>query len=165
MSVIEVRAGKPEDAAYVSRSLLDLMGGSQVAGHGELIDATVLPTLVAWRADEPVGHLTYRPDDSGGWEVVTIGASKPGQGAGGALMDALLAAARQARVPRVWLVTTNDNTNALRFYQRRGFDLVRLDRDAVTRSRRLLKPAIPTHADGIPIRHELELEWTPGDPV
>jgi hypothetical protein len=47
----------------------------------------------------------------------------------------------------------------------RGFDLVRLDRDAVTRSRRDLKPAIATHSDGIPIRHELELEWIPGDRV
>jgi GNAT superfamily N-acetyltransferase len=165
VNMINVRAGRAKDAAYVRRSLWDLMGGAQVAGHGELIDATVLPTLIAWIADEPVGHLTYRPDRRGGWEVVTLGASRPGRGVGGALMDTVLASARRAGVPRVWLVTTNDNTHALRFYQRRGFDLVRLDRDAVTRSRRLLKPAIPTHADGIAIRHELELEWTPGVPV
>ena len=64
-------------------------------------------------------------------------------------------------VPRITSVpatiTTNDNTTALRFYQRNGFDLIRLDRYAVDRARRL-KPAIPTHADGIPFRHELELE-------
>jgi hypothetical protein len=65
----------------------------------------------------------------------------------------------------VWLITTNDNTKALRFYQRLGFDLVRLDRDAVTEARRRLKPTIATHADGIPIRHELEMEWRPVDPA
>jgi hypothetical protein len=80
VSGIEVRAGRPEDAAYVRRSLVDLMGGARVAGHGELIDAAVLPTLIAWIADEPVGHLTHRPDRRGGWEVATLGASRPGQG-------------------------------------------------------------------------------------
>jgi hypothetical protein len=58
----------------------------------------------------------------------------------------------------VWLVTTNDNTAAIRFYQRRGWDLVALHRDALDRSREL-KPAIPrTGDDGIALRHELELE-------
>ena len=158
---VEVRAGRPADAGYVQRSLVELMAGSSVVGHGELIDALALPALVAWRADRPVGHLTYRPDAANGWEIVTIGAIPAGAGVGGALMDAVLERARAAGVDRVWLITTNDNTGALRFYQRRGFDLVRLDRDAVTRARERLKPAIPTHHDGIEIRHELELEWRP----
>jgi hypothetical protein len=52
----------------------------------------------------------------------------------------------------------DDNTNALRFYQRRGMRLAGLHRDAIAGSRRL-KPEIPeTGADGIPIRDELELE-------
>ena len=59
---------------------------------------------------------------------------------------------------RLWLITTNDNTSALRFYQRRGWDLVTVHRDAVDESRRL-KPQIPqTGDDDIPIKHELELE-------
>ena len=65
--------------------------------------------------------------------------------------------ARRHGARRLWLVTTNDNTHALRFYQRRGFDLVRLDRGAVDRAR-VLKPSIPLENDGIPMRHELELE-------
>jgi hypothetical protein len=53
---------------------------------------------------------------------------------------------------------TNDNTTALRFYQRRGFDLVAVHRGAVTRARAELKPGIPLEVDGIPIRPEIELE-------
>src|SRR3954454_3163852 len=155
---VEVRPKRPEDSGYVRRSLHDLMAGRQVAGHGELIDAMPLDGLVAWIGDEPVGHLTFRVAGAD-WEVVTIGANRPGEGVGGALMAALLARATEAGAGRVWLVTTNDNTTALRFYQRRGFDLVRLDRDAVTRSREQLKPAIPVRSDGIAVRHELELEW------
>lgn len=47
---------------------------------------------------------------------------------------------------------------AVRFYQRRGTDLVALHRDAVTLAR-TLKPSIPDEVDGIALRHELELEW------
>jgi hypothetical protein len=54
-------------------------------------------------------------------------------------------------------VTTNDNLRALRFYQRRLRPLA-VHRDAIARSR-ALKPSIPeVGVDGIPLRHELELE-------
>ncbi|WP_208896861.1 GNAT family N-acetyltransferase [Streptomyces incarnatus] len=70
----------------------------------------------------------------------------------------LVRAARGVGSGRLWLVTTNDNVRDLRFYQRYGFDLVAVHRDAVARSR-ALKPTIPRLGmDGIPIRHELELE-------
>jgi hypothetical protein len=50
----------------------------------------------------------------------------------------------------------------LRFYQRRGFCLVRVHRGAVDRSRASLKPEIPlVGAYGIPLRDEIELERPP----
>ena len=56
------------------------------------------------------------------------------------------------------LITTNDNLSALRFYQKRSFDMVRLYLNAVEEARKI-KPEIPlTGNDGIPIRHEIELE-------
>ncbi|HEX7715028.1 MAG TPA: GNAT family N-acetyltransferase, partial [Bacillota bacterium] len=59
---------------------------------------------------------------------------------------------------RLWLITTNDNLAAIRFYQLRGFVLVALHRDAIAQSRKL-KPEIPLRGiDGIPIRDEIELE-------
>jgi L-amino acid N-acyltransferase YncA len=90
--------------------------------------------------------------------VVFIAATVGGVGAGAALLDSAVDLARRERCWRVWLVTTNDNTNAIRFYQRQGWDLVALHRDAVAESRKL-KPTIPeTGNDGIPINHELEFE-------
>jgi RimJ/RimL family protein N-acetyltransferase len=59
---------------------------------------------------------------------------------------------------RVWLITTNDNTHAIRYYQKRGFDLVAIHRNAIDASRKI-KPQIPlTGFDGIPILHEIEFE-------
>jgi len=163
MDTIDVRPARPQDAEFVRGSLIEHFTGTDVAAHGELIDATVLPALIAWTGLSPVGLLTYRADPVS-WEVVSVASSSPGRGVGTALLNAVRAKAHRAGAARIWLVTTNDNTDALRFYQRWGLDLVRINRDAVTRSRQL-KPSIPTHAGGIAIRHELELEMVLGDPV
>ncbi len=156
-AAVTVHLLTPADQPYVRRTLTAAFGATEVAGHDELIDAAALPGAVARVGGDPVGLLTYRPDAGGGWEVVALAADRPGVGAGHALLAWVRAAAARVGVTRLWLITTNDNTTALRFYQRNGFDLVRLDRFAVDRARRL-KPAIPAEADGIPIRHELELE-------
>jgi ribosomal protein S18 acetylase RimI-like enzyme len=128
-----------------------------VAAHDELIDASALPAGIAHQAGERVGLVTYRADATGGWEVVSVSADRPGGGVGSLLLAWVRDRAEKAGVTRIWLVTTNDNTRALRFYQRFGLDLVRLHHGAVDRARRL-KPSIPAYADGIPVRHELELE-------
>jgi GNAT superfamily N-acetyltransferase len=74
-------------------------------------------------------------------------------------MDAVLERARTAGCRRLWVVTTNDNTRAIRIYQQWGFDLAALHRDAITEARRTLKPHIPELGEhGIPMRHEIELE-------
>lgn len=60
---------------------------------------------------------------------------------------------------RLWLITTNDNMEALRFYQKRGFILSALYPNALEESRKL-KPEIPeVGLEGIPLRDEIELEF------
>jgi len=155
--MMSVRRAEARDAAYVEATLTEAFGGTAVAGHDELIELAATTAVVAELDGRPAGMLTYRDDGRGGWEIVTIAATARNTGAGSALLDWTREEARRAGRRRVWLITTNDNTNALRVYQRRGFDLVRLDRGAVDRAR-LLKPGIPLENDGIAMRHELELE-------
>ena len=67
--------------------------------------------------------------------------------------------ARTAGSNRLWLTTTNDNLDALRFYQRRGFRLVVLRAGAVEQARRTIKPELPEVGSyGIPMRDEVDLE-------
>lgn len=122
----------------------------------DLVDASVLPGFLAEQDGEVVGLLTYRPGAPIA-DVVTINAYRSG-GIGTALIQALVAELTGTATTRIRVVTTNDNTDALRFYQRCGFRLRALHPDAVTAARRV-KPAIPDvgHHD-IPIRDELELE-------
>ena len=49
-------------------------------------------------------------------------------GTGTALIEAVERLAADAGCDRLWVITTNDNTDALRFYQRRGFRLAALHR-------------------------------------
>ncbi|MEV4012784.1 GNAT family N-acetyltransferase [Nonomuraea angiospora] len=155
---ISVRPIEPQDLANVTRVLTESWGGSTVValGRGELVDAAAQPGFIAEIDGELGGIITYaRRGDS--VEIITIDAVMPGRGVGAALLDAVRAVAAEDGAARLWLITTNDNTHALRFYQRYGFDLIALHRNGVDRAREL-KPGIPAEADGIPIRHELELE-------
>ncbi len=107
--------------------------------------------------ETPTGLVTYRLE-AGECEIVTIDSLIEGIGIGTALIDAVKAAAVAATCERLWLITTNDNVKALRFYQRRGFALVAVYRNALEESRRL-KPEIPlVGVHGIPLRDEIELE-------
>ncbi|WP_433439030.1 GNAT family N-acetyltransferase [Nonomuraea sp. CA-141351] len=155
---MSVRAVEPQDLADVTRVLTESWGGSTVVamGRGELVDAAAQPGFVAELDGELAGIITYaqRGDSV---EIITINAVIPGKGVGATLLDAVRAVATERGAARLWLITTNDNTHALRFYQRYGFDLIGLHRHGVDRARKL-KPSIPAEADGIPIRHELELE-------
>ncbi|MDT4964341.1 MAG: hypothetical protein QOF87_3988 [Pseudonocardiales bacterium] len=157
--MIEVRPASGDDAGFVLATMLQTWESPLVAVHGELIDVTTLPALIAWESGEQVGLATHRPHPGdSSWEVVSLHAVVAGIGAGTALLDEVARLARAAGARRIWLVTTNDNVAALRFYQRHGMDLVALHRDAVTEGRKL-KPSIPHEIDGIRMRHELELEW------
>ena len=91
------------------------------ARRGELIDV-LEPGLgfVTDRAGEPVGLLTYRFDEDA-VELSALVAEPRHRGIGSTLLTALETAVRASDRHWIWVVTTNDNLDALRFYQRRGF--------------------------------------------
>jgi ribosomal protein S18 acetylase RimI-like enzyme len=154
-----IRAFDPgPDLGWAVAALDGAMGGRWQTRRGELIDVLDLPGLVAEVDGERMGLLTYRLDGEG-CEIAVLLATTRRSGVGTALIDAL-----RGRVGRqsLWVVTTNDNVDALRFYQRRGFRLRALRAGAVDDSRRLVKPEIPPRGDyGIPLRDELELVSDP----
>lgn len=175
-----------EDREWVAHFLDERWGSTQIVSRGRALYGHLLPGFVAERPAAPeagsadaqaeqkdddeteenpavhmekVGLLTYNVEGED-CEVVTIDSLVENIGIGTTLLNEIKAAAKQAgNLKRLWLVTTNDNMAALRFYQKRGFELVAVHRNAVAQSRRL-KPQIPIIGkDGIPIRDEIELEF------
>jgi ribosomal protein S18 acetylase RimI-like enzyme len=154
--VIRVRAVEPTDRPAVD-AFLDERSTLLVARLGELVDAREYPTLIAEENWRLAGVLTFI-DQGDRWEVLTLHVEERRHGVGSALIRTLESRAREAGCRLLRLITTNDNVDALHFYQRRGFHLAELHPGAVDVSRRALKSEIPTLGEyGIPIRDELEL--------
>jgi GNAT superfamily N-acetyltransferase len=142
---------------WAERLIEEHWGSSVVVSRGIVHRPGALPGFTAEQDGDHVGLITYdvQGDDC---EIVSLDSLVEGIGIGSALIEAVKEAAAAARCKRLWLITTNDNTAALRFYQKRGFSLVAVHRDALARSREL-KPEIPLMGmDGIPLRDEIELE-------
>lgn len=168
---LSIRPLTPADHDWVTRKMVEEWGAEIIYVHGKIFRPPDLPGFAAELDGEIVGLLTYRIDGKD-CEVMTLNSWREGLGVGSALIEAARQAAGaalrsprrgslskgQAGCGRLYLVTTNDNTHALRFYQKRGFVIcaVRLN---VMEQAREVKPEIPlTGEGGIPIRDEIELE-------
>ena len=131
------------------------LGGRHQARRGELVD--VLEPGLGLIAGDGLGLLTYRFDGDG-IELSSMAAAPRGGGTGTALVGELVALARARGAARIWVVTTNDNLDALAFYQRRGFRMTELRVGAVDEARRTIKPEISRIGEhGLELRDEIEL--------
>ena len=154
---VAIRLFEAGDRPWAADLLNQAWGSNLVVSRGRLHDALLLPGFVALVDGHRAGLVTYRLA-KGECELVTINSLRPGAGIGSALLLAVREAAQRAGCRRLWLITTNDNLEALRFYQVKGFELVAVHRNALEASRRL-KPQIPQVGQhGIPLRDEVELE-------
>jgi ribosomal protein S18 acetylase RimI-like enzyme len=157
MSSFEIREIEEQDRDWVESFTRDHWGAPIVVAHGTVFHPRQLPGFIACEDGERVGLVTYHVD-GGDCEIVTLNSIRERRGIASALVEKVKRSAMEPGCSRLWLVTTNDNLTALRFYQRRGFHMVRVHPDAVNESRRL-KPEIGRTGEyGIPIRDEIELE-------
>ena len=153
----DVRRAEDRDRAWIRQTVAAAWGSPRVVSRGRVTeDASLLDGFIAEVDGRPAGlAMTRREGDR--LEVVALIASERFQGNGTALLRAVEEEASQLGC-RAWLITMNDNLDAIRFYQRRDWDWVAFHRDAATETRRL-KPELPETGDhGIPLRHELEFE-------
>ncbi len=154
---LHVRGVEAADRDRVDAFLGD-HNAALVARLDQLVDARRQPALLAEDGGDLAGVVTYIVADAD-CEVLTLHTVRSWQGVGTVLLRKVEQIAAEQGCTRLWLITTNDNVDGLRFYQRRGFRLARLHPGAVGASRLRLKPGIPETGDyGIPIRDEIELE-------
>ena len=157
MNGLLVRSIEASDRNWVESFVKSRWRSEIIVAKGRVIRPAELDGFAAFKGKNRVGLLTYRiegPD----CEIVNIDSTAEGEGIGTALIEAIKKEAKVKGCRRLWLITTNDNLNALGFYQKRGFRLIAIYPDALESSRKL-KPQISIKAaNGIPIRDELELE-------
>jgi predicted house-cleaning NTP pyrophosphatase (Maf/HAM1 superfamily)/GNAT superfamily N-acetyltransferase len=151
-----VRPVGPGDRAWVQETI-ERRWGLPVVSTSGVHDPGALPGFVAEDDGERLGVLTYRADDAQ-VEVVTLDSLVPRQGVGSGLLDAVHRMATQGG-RRLWLVTTDDNVEALGFYLRRGMELVAVHRGFGDEVRRR-KPGVEA-LGAVPLRSALEFEFPP----
>jgi len=153
----QIRVKTQEDKVWIVPYMRENWGSEKIVTRNTIHDAAEVPGFIAEQEKKPVGIILYNIKDND-CEIVLLASFTKRMGIGSALIDCVKRVALLQGCRRVWLITTNDNTPALRFYQKRGFTLVAVYRDAIAESRKL-KPEIPLVGfDGIPIRDEIELE-------
>ena len=141
----------------VTNFIQDQWGSTRVVSKRRVFDPSELEGFAAVADEKVVGLVTFRVERDE-CEVVTLNSLSEGTGTGSSLLNAVRDTAIKARCRRLWLITTNDNLSALRFYQKWGLRITAIYPNALERSR-MLKPEIPLLGkEGIPIRDEIELE-------
>ena len=155
--MITIRTIQPADRVWLAQTLRRLWGATQMVSRGRLYDLATLPGFLACDGDEIVGIVTYRPEETAG-EIASLDALRPRQGIGRQLLAHMAVLGQKEGWRRLWLITTNDNLPAQRFYESVGWRLAQIHHGAIEQSR-LLKPEIPLLGlNGVPLEDEYEYE-------
>ncbi len=145
------------DREWLAAVWRDEWGGETMVSRGVVHKLADQAGYIAWQGGVRVGSVTCFAGDRA-WEVTSLNSFATGQGIGTTLLREVEETARATGARRIWLITTNDNVHALRFYQLRGYRLVALYPGSIDEARKL-KPSISQIGnDGIPMHDEIELE-------
>jgi GNAT superfamily N-acetyltransferase len=157
MNNIVIREIKESDKEWVRKVIIDSWG-SEIVVASKPFKATELPGFIGEINGRVGGLLTYNIDGNK-LEIVSLDSTIEKKGIGSSLIEKAKEIAKEKGLKSVWLVTSNDNIDALRFYQKRGFRITKIYPDAIDEARKI-KPNIPEIGEyGIPLKDALELEF------
>lgn len=146
-----------ENRSEVTTFICEQWLTSKMIIRGNIVDMTLVDGIIVYEKNKIIALLTY-VIDGGTCEIVSLDSLSKRRGIGTELVQQVIEIARKKGCSRVIVVTTNDNINAIHFYQKRGFDMAQLYHNALDVSRKL-KPEIPLYGeDGIRLQHEIEFE-------
>ena len=139
----------PQNRECVNHFIMEHWHSTKMVIREKEIDMTAVEGIVLFENNTITGLATYIIYGDN-LEITSLDSIHENRGVGTMLLREVISIAQKAGCRKVVLITTNDNINALRFYQKRGFDMAHLYRNALDISRKL-KPEIP-------LKHEIEFE-------
>lgn len=155
---IKIRPINLDDKPWITSLLKESWRSTKVVARGVIHDASLLPGYVATIHSVPKGLVTYHIKDQE-CEIISLNSLLEKTGIGSALITAVRNLAKSHSCGRLWLITTNDNLNAIRFYLAYGFRIAMVHRNAIENSHRLKPEISKLGYNGIPILHEIEMEY------
>ncbi|MFC1842883.1 GNAT family N-acetyltransferase [Candidatus Dependentiae bacterium] len=154
---VYLRETNKNDFALIKKLVDKHWGGEPLIIRGKKYYPSSLDGIIALKEKEVVGFLVYDIQNEA-CEIVVFEVFEKYKGIGTLILNKLIATAKSRNCNKLCLMTTNDNLDALRFYQRRGFHICGIQINSMVISRKM-KPSIPEIGDyGIPMRDEIDLE-------
>lgn len=154
---MEIRLTTPADAPRVAKLMADYWGGEPLVVRAKNFYPSQLDGLLALIDNEIIGFLFFDIREQT-CEIIVLEVFDKFNGIGTMLINQLKLIAQERNCNRIYLTTHNDNLDALRFYQRRGFHICAIHIDSVKFGREM-KPSIPMVGEyNIPLRDEIDLE-------
>ncbi|MFW9805387.1 MAG: GNAT family N-acetyltransferase [Candidatus Thorarchaeota archaeon] len=145
------------DRTWIRDVLISSWGSTKIVSRGVIHNAEGLHGYIAEDSGNRLGLLTYDLRSSN-LEIVTLNVLTSGKGIGKSLISRVIDLATSEKCKRIWVITTNDNTPAMKFYEAVGFQLFKIHKRAIEQSRKL-KPEIPLIGiNDVPVLDEVEYE-------
>jgi ribosomal protein S18 acetylase RimI-like enzyme len=155
-NLFQIREKLTTDNTWIADVATKLWGSIKIISKNHIYNILDLPSFTIVSNGKPCGFIAYAKERDE-TEIVALYSASEKQGFGTALIERVKNIAKQNKCQSVWLMTTNDNTQALRFYQKRGFFIKAIWINTIEEQRKI-KPTIPLLGnDGIQIRDEIEL--------
>ncbi|KGR82200.1 GNAT family N-acetyltransferase [Lysinibacillus odysseyi] len=154
MQIIRI---EEKQADTVNRFFIEQWGSSEMVVSSGVYNCAALDGFAALdEKGEIIGLITFDRKETE-VEIISLDSLLEGQGIGSMLLERTEQLAQAENIKQITLLTTNDNLNALKFYQKRGYRLCLIFPNAVTDARKV-KPSIPLIGEyGIPLQDELQL--------
>jgi len=132
-------------------------GSDILVSRGKTYKTEDLDGILTYKKNKIIGLGLYYIKNNE-CEIVLLETFIQKKGIGTQIIEKIKEIAQINNCKRLWLITSNDNIDAIKFYQRRGFNIANFYKNAMDKSREL-KPSIPLIGDyEIPIKDELEFE-------
>jgi GNAT superfamily N-acetyltransferase len=132
-------------------------GSDILVSRGKIYRAEDLDGILVYDNKKIVGLGLYDIKNYS-CEIVLLETFVQNKGIGTRIIERIKEIAKTKNCERIWLITSNDNIDAIKFYQKKGFRIVNIYINAMEESRKI-KPEIPYIGNyEIPIRDEIEFE-------
>lgn len=153
---ILIREIEGKDKDWLKKFMISAWG-SEIIIASKPFNSLDLPGFIAEFNGESVGVATYNIIKDK-LEIVSLNSTLERKGVGSALIAKIKEFAKEKNLKKVWLITSNDNIDSLKFYQKRDFRITKIYPNAIDEARKI-KPQIPEIGKyGIPLKDALELE-------
>ena len=154
---MDIRNISPQNRQQINYFISSHWVSTNMVVRGKIVDMTILDGVAIYENETIIGLVTYKINGNE-CEIISLDSLKENQGIGTGLVNKVIEIATKVKCTKIKLITTNDNINAIRFYQKRGFDMVRIYYNALVSARKI-KPSIPMIGEfNIPLKHEIEFE-------